>query len=291
MFRNILSKSAKWVVPYSVVELLRRQARTRRINRLIEFRSTHLDRFRNKHLGERCFILATGPSIKSQDLSKLEGQLSIAVSFFYLHDQIHQIRPQYHLFAPNHDPFGFDLPEKYLSGVGKTYNWPSDIFYGDTNYSYSISQYLARNKIGNEVNIIKYSNSEFLNEKNFRDNTVWDLAIRPFAMRTVIYGAIQLAVLMGVKEIVLLGCDHDYLSEVGRISNHFYEENRGNEKDAEHLKKFDTERWFFEYYSRWRDYRLIKTYLEDQSIKILNATNGGMLDVFPRCSLESLLRK
>jgi hypothetical protein len=107
-------------------------------------------------------------------------------------------------------------------------------------------------------------------------------------MRSVVYGAVQLAAYMGFTEIYLIGCDHNYLQELGQNAVHFYEEKKGNDKDAQHLEAFSTEKWFFEYYSRWRDYRLMATYLEQRGTQIYNATNGGMLDVFPRKSLNEI---
>jgi hypothetical protein len=94
---------------------------------------------------------------------------------------------------------------------------------------------------------------------------------------------------MGCAEIILLGCDHDYLSDLSRANNHFYKESDGNAADKDHLKEFTTERWFLEYHERWRDYRLMNSYCSLKGVKILNATDGGMLDVFPRVSLESVL--
>ena len=127
-----------------------------------------------------------------------------------------------------------------------------------------------------------------MSDANAGSEAVWDITGRPFLARTVIYGAIQLAAYLGCTQIYLLGCDHDYLADVKRTENHFYQESKGNPDDRQHLEAFTTERWFQEYHRRWHDYRLMRTVLEKRGVQIINATDGGMLDVFPRASLNSL---
>ena len=79
--------------------------------------------------------------------------------------------------------------------------------------------------------------------------------------------------------------------DIKRITNHhFYEESQGI-SDVEHLRQFTSEKWFEEYYFRWKQYRLMKEYLNHKGVFIYNATRGGMLDVFPRVVYEDLFRK
>jgi hypothetical protein len=40
----------------------------------------------------------------------------------------------------------------------------------------------------------------------------------------------------------------------------------------------------------WRQYRAIRRTADAASVKILNATAGGLLDVFPRVRLETVIR-
>ena len=60
--------------------------------------------FQNRHSGERCFILATGPSIDKQNLRLLKGETCLAVSSFYLHPDFEIICPRYYCYAPFHYP-------------------------------------------------------------------------------------------------------------------------------------------------------------------------------------------
>lgn len=244
----------------------------------------------NKHKDQRCFILATGPSIKHQNLSLLKNDICIAVSQFFLHHDVKIISPIYHVLAPSHHPFKFDELKKIFNGFNLYYDEEVTYFYGHSPYQYSVSNFLLNYPQYHQKKeyFIDYSNSQPLNEDNYLNSNVWDISKNPFQIRTVVYIAIQLAIFMGFKKIYLLGCDHDYLNDTSRVTNHhFYKEEDGI-SDVKHLSSFTTERWFEEYYFRWKQYRLMKEYAQTVNCQIFNATKGGMLDVFPRVELESL---
>ncbi len=245
---------------------------------------------RGRHAHQRCFILATGPSLGRQDLTPLRDELCIGVSFFFLHPQAATIRPKYHVIAANHPPFDFSLPQRYFSGLTERYNGSTEVFYGYGSYTHSCLDFLQAhpNAWTRPLRVLNYHGARELSETNAGSEAVWDITGRPFLARTVVYGAIQLAAYLGCSRIYLLGCDHDYLADVRRTENHFYQESKGNPDDRQHLEAFTTERWFQEYHRRWRDYRLMRTALEKRGVQIINATDGGMLDVFPRASLTSL---
>lgn len=247
-------------------------------------------KFKNIHKGQRVFILATGPSVQKQNLLCLENEICIAVSQFFLHKDIKTIAPQYHVLAPWHPPFGFKDAELVFKGFQDNYSSNTTFFFGHTNYEYSIKNFLTQNPrlAPKNTYYLNYTNPFTLTEENYLDHNIWDLMQVLFYPRTVIYSAIQLALFMGSKEIYLIGCDHDYLLDTKRVSNHhFYKEEEGI-SDVEHLSAFTTERWFEEYYCRWKQYRLMKEYASLNNCQIINATEGGMLDVFPRMNLSQV---
>jgi len=248
-------------------------------------------KFKNIHNGQRCFILGTGPSINTQSLVPLQNEICISVSAFFLHPELNKIKPLYHVLAPFHHPLGWNEVKFYHDGLLKNYNNETTIFLGYTPYFYSIYNYekIHADSFVERFHYINYCGAPSLEEKNHQKDKYWDITNVLFAPRTVIYSAIQLAAYMGCSEIYLLGCDHDYLTDVKRVTNHhFYQEEEGI-SDVEHLSAFTSEKWFYEYYIRWKDYRLMGDYLTKKGIKIYNATEGGMLDVFPRVNLSDIL--
>ena len=255
---------------------------------MFEFDSS-LAAYKDKHKGERVFILASGPSINTQDLTLLKNEYCIAVSQFFLHPQIDEIRPQYHCFAPQHYPFNDDTNKIIFDNFKNNYKYPVKVFVGTSNYEFSYYNFLKKNLEYNiDASFIDYSKSSQLNENNFMNEDIWDITKKPFQVRTVVYVAIQVAYYLGFKEIYLLGVDHDYLTELNsnRDGHHFYKEEKSFEDKAVQL--FFTEKWFEEYYLRWKEYRLMKELLTTKGVKIYNATNGGMLDVFKRVAYEDL---
>ncbi|MCC6253171.1 MAG: hypothetical protein IT238_12000 [Bacteroidia bacterium] len=288
LIKNIIKD---YLVPPGYLKLIRKKEA---VNMEAKFDNKLFEenlKFKNLHQGERCFILASGPSIRTQDLKKLQNELCIAVSHFHLHDDIRIIRPQYHVLAPQHAPFNFNDSSKYFIDFKEQYkDINPHIFLGLTNYAYNYFELLKHkpNLVVPHLHYLNYAALLSIDENNYLNDEIWDITKDLFGQRTVIYGAIQLAVYMGVKQIYLLGADHDYLNDTKRTTNHhFYKEEKGI-SDKEHLSDFSSEKWFYEYYMRWKQYRLMNEYCVSKGVQIFNATNGGMLDVFERVSYESL---
>jgi hypothetical protein len=222
----------------------------------------------------------------------LKDEICIAVGQFYLHKDINDISPRFHILAPFHQPFTHKEVNSYFEGFKQHYQHPVDYFFGYRKYEFSIFKYLDKKNLLNRKDYfhIDYSQAAALNEDKYHSPECWDITGKPFAVRTVIYSAIQIALYMGCKEIYLLGCDHDYLDDFTRVTNHHFYPEASGVSDAEHLGQFTTERWFEEYFSRWRDYRLIRQYAKEQGAEIYNATAGGRLDVFPRVELSGIFQ-
>ena len=51
---------------------------------------------KNRHQGQRCFILGNGPSVKHLDLTSLQGEIVFSVSNGYLHKGYSDLAPAYH---------------------------------------------------------------------------------------------------------------------------------------------------------------------------------------------------
>ena len=299
LIENFAGKIAYWLIPRGFLALFRKyfkrktQVTWKPLNSQSgsSTASSPVSRFKNLHDGERCFVLATGPSVNKQDLRKLSGELCIAVGQFHLHEHITEISPRYHVLAPSHPPFDFSDLDKVFSGLEDRYPEDMTYFLGHTAYEYSMSNFLRESSSYSFKNLysIDYSNAKHLEEKNYNNPEIWDISLSPFALRTVVFEAIQIAVYMGVAEIYLIGCDHDYILNMKRVTDHhFYPEALGI-SDVEHLSPVTTEMFFKEYYYRWKQYRLINEYCSQIGCRIYNATEGGLLDVFPRVELTDLI--
>ena len=293
--KNILNKIKPYIPP--IIEIVVKKNIRHTLSGYIKSNLKKNLRFKDLHAGERCFILATGPSILKQDLIKLKDEICFSVGQFYLHPDCKIIKPSYHVEAPIHEPFDFEYHKKFFPEVTKSLSEDVEIFLGISKYKYSFEKYLNQNNLDafqKNINYINYSGTMQLDEGNCNNSDTWDITKTPFLPRTVVYTAIQIAVFMGFSEIYLLGCDHDYLKLYFNSSldeHHFYKQKDSllHSTGHEDLAGIKLEQWFREYYYRWKQYRIMSECLASSGQRIFNATEGGILDVFPRINFENLV--
>ena len=134
----------EWVIPPKWYGLLKGVVRkTSNEGNVSVWESHEFDQFKDCHKGNRIFILASGPSINTQDLKPLGREICISVSQFCLHQDIDIIRPRYHMLAPLHPPFGFETSEIIFSSL-KRYTWDYTCFVSvnDFKYSHTITTFI-----------------------------------------------------------------------------------------------------------------------------------------------------
>lgn len=114
-----------------------------------------------------------------------------------------------------------------------------------------------------------------------------DVTGRVFEGSTVTYVAMQLAHYMGFREVILLGVDHSF-STKGRPNETVVSEGG----DPNHFSDQYFGRGF-----RWqlpdleaseKAYAMARDYYQASGRRILDATVGGKLDIFPKIQLEDL---
>jgi len=221
---------------------------------------------------KRCFILATGPSIKSMDLSPLESEFCISVSNFFVHPLFSKIKPRYHVFAGTHPP----LTNEHIG------NWWKDATASLTgNIQTRVLLNANDKKIKDQFEV--FSNQQvFYYWGNGKFPVEFTKQIP--AIQTVVHIALYLAMYLGIKEIYLLGCDHSWINHY-RESMHFYHESqhsftRNNYSEWSEIKDMGEE--FKSYANLWDIYRNIRTEAISLNVGIYNATPGSLLDIFPR---------
>lgn len=236
-----------------------------------------------RHPDQRCFILATGPSIKKQSLKQLAGENCIAVSNFYVHPDYPLLKPAYHCIAPYHPPITEEAWQDWLKDMAAK-TGSSTLFFGLRD--------LERNTRGHffdhrETFFLSFGASIEQLEAHGVDLT--RLLVHP---QSVTIMALYAALYMGFKEIYLLGCDHDWILHLDS-SSHFYDEKQHvlNQNGYNEMFANGIDSYCRDYVELWRQYRTLGKLAQQKGIRILNATEGGLLDVFPRVQLASLFTK
>lgn len=235
---------------------------------LIGKRYRKLKRYKNIHKGERCFIIATGPSLRIEDVKLLKDEYTFSMNAFVKIIEEIGWAPTYYGIQ---DCFVY---EKLKSDIMNTkFN---DVFIGN-----SIGKKMPKPQNSTDYPIAYCGREYGFDRKKYRTKFSDDIFSIVYDGYTITYSLIQIAAYMGFKEIYLLGCDCNY--EVNK-PNHFVE-----------LEETERDKKLKSYLSKAKDrmtvsYIETKKYADRNGIKVFNATRGGMLEVFQRVNLEEVLK-
>ncbi len=281
----------RWTLPSAVAELVvegwRKMSSVNRGSVQLRTALSANRIFQEAHAGERCFILGTGPSINAQDLTPLKTETCISLNSFCLHKDYSLIRPLYHVVSglAFHPHIAEELGVKYFQEIEQK-SKPARIF----------TPYLDRELI-TRYGLFKNREVYYLwfgaNWKDISRKGV-DATKMLYPGMSVSVIAIQLALYMGFAEIYLLGLDHDWILKFSeRLPNHFYPPaDCVLEKSG--LTYWDNFSWETEFrclLQLWEQYRMLKTFAQNNGRTVYNATQGGLLDVFERVELHSIFER
>lgn len=233
------------------------------------FHHPELQTFNNKHKGQRCFVIGNGPSLKAEDLNKINsfGDISFASNKIYYIFKSTKWRPNYYVMI---DRVGLGKDDESLK---KIMGSACSLFLADYHYT--------NWKENKEVNYFSMVNKIYEDKKiDFSEDITKGIA----SGRTVTYAILQLACYMGFSEIYLLGVDFTW-GENGS-DTHFCKDysDKGEENYQRTQAIKDKEEIHLSYLTA-------KKYAEQRSIKIFNATRGGNLEVFERVDFDKLFSR
>lgn len=272
---------AKYFLPPGVLDSLR-SARAYASNRKHFPILAQNRRFQDMHRGERCFIVCNGPSINTQDLKALKGEVVISVSSGYHHPDYQEYSPRYHC-TPQltmSSQFTEDIAVRWFqemhAGIGN-----AEVF-----HSIQEAPLIARHGLypGRRVNFLCMAGSFSSNPKQQMDLT----KIAP-GVTTVPIMALMIALYMGFKEIYLIGVDHD--SYRSRVYNYFYDPSRqfgGGVAGFTGPVDTPVAEELLIYHQIFMQYRALRSIAQARGITIYNATRGGALEEFPRIDLDDV---
>ncbi len=235
------------------------------VNRLcLKKSSEKLKTFHKLHEGKRCFIVGNGPSLRVEDLQKLEHEICFGSHRIYKIFGETQWRPDYYcaqdskLVNESIDEINqMDLAEKFIAVVPDRHYEPLK----HVNYVHLIEEEFY-------PQLPKFSS---------------DISKGVYEGYTVSYMCLQLAVYMGFQEIYLLGIDHNY--SVTLLPNGELLENKNIQ---DHFSSEDVTASTPQLFKSTLSYQAARKYADANGIKILNATRGGKLDAFERVDFDTL---
>ncbi|MGG3564205.1 6-hydroxymethylpterin diphosphokinase MptE-like protein [Neobacillus rhizosphaerae] len=228
-----------------------------------------LKTFKNIHLSKRCFIIGNGPSLNAEDLEKLKNEITFAFNrIYYIFDKTNW-RPTYYCSEDDKTIFKSkeEINEIKIENKFFPVNFPWDYKIHFNNAMYYIFKFGDRSE-----------------EPRFSENIVKGI----YWGNTVAYTAIQIAVYMGIKEIYLLGVDHNFskmVNDKGEIvidetAKDYFSEKYNTDKDDLYIPNVEIST---------RAFTAAKRYADKHNIKIYNATRGGKLEVFERVDFDKII--
>lgn len=159
------------------------------------YRNETLSLYKNRHKGERCFIVATGPSLKINDLEvlKSQGEICISVNGIFEAFKDTEWRPDYYVVG---DP---NAVKKNRTAIKETDI--KDIFVSDW----------AVNELEEVDDRIKIWHLDRRRKDGVCPQFSSDFSVTANTGCTIVYdGALQLAAYMGFEKIYLLGVGWHY---------------------------------------------------------------------------------
>lgn len=230
-------------------------------------------RYKNKYAGQRCFIVANGPSLRVEDLNLLQerGEITFAMNRIYkLFDQT-SWRPTFYVCEDELIAGGQQLEIEALPAAEKflpiEIHWWHNINIQDACYFH-----------------LNYKDAE-----RYPWGFSTDCAHQIDCRGTVTCSCMQLAAYMGFSGIYLLGVDHNYRVTIDINGNTVTDPNQkdyfceGYDADIKDVVVHDMG-------NNTRAYMDAKAYCDttDGKTVIYNATRGGKLEVFQRVDFDTL---
>jgi hypothetical protein len=230
---------------------------------------------KDKHRGERCFILGNGPSLNNCDLTKLRGETTFGVNSIFLKTQEMGFVPTYYVV------------EDIL--VAEDRARQIDAFEGPTKF---FGNYLSRFLKGDANTIWTNVRVDYRNYENFPHFST-DAVRQLWVGGTVSYICLQLAFHMGFQDVHLVGFDHSYTVPADAKLD-------GNRIETTSVDPNHFHPDYFGKGLRWHQPRVDRMEIayvrardtfEQADRNVWNATVGGKLEVFPRVDYDALFAK
>lgn len=280
-----IASLAKCMLPHGLVALpgILRACSERAAERALLAQLSANGVLRGRHAGSRCFVLCTGPSVKTQNLRRLAGELVISVSSAYLHPDYGSFRPAYHCVP--HMTFGAFTEQdavRWLRDMD-AHIGQAEIVLSDEQRTLVEAHRLMASRS------VHYLSMQGDAPTSIR-GSIPDLTGPVPRPQSVPIMALMVALYMGCREIYLLGTDHDHF--LTGTYTHFYNKaiTSGTDPSVDEADRVLSPRYeqFHELTALWRQYRWLKECCGGTGAVIYNATAGGALDEFERVDFAAL---
>jgi hypothetical protein len=230
--------------------------------------------------GKRAFLLATGPSLKMENLKALKGEDCFSLSNFFLHEDLEIIQPKFHFFAPYHEPL---ILENYIEWLKEA----------DRKLPKSTKMVLGHKtkEIVEQHGLFPTRPVYYLFlEGMFSGN--YDITKTVMSPQTGPIMMLPWLMYMGYSEIYLLGCDNTILRDYGKTTTNFYPKDKDVRKNATSGNNWPDILTTLRYVERmFEHYEYYKHTADKSGIQIINLSQDSWIDIFRKDKLSNVLEK
>lgn len=235
---------------------------------------------KNSASQKRVFLLATGPSIKTENLKLIQGEDCVSLSNFFLHTDIKEIKPIFHSVGFYHPPMDLNSYLNWLKSVDEKLPLSTHIVSGFSNYKIFEKNNPFPNR---KIFYIYYSRKKITKKINLKKPI-------PYGQTSPIL-LLPILAYMGYKEIYLLGCDNTTLRDYKSCISNFYSprlEKRVGATDTNCWSDIETE--LLNNLKCFQEYRIYGRVLKEVGVSIINLSNDSWIDCFPRSTLHAIAK-
>ena len=230
-----------------------------------------ISQYYNQYIGKRCFILGNGPSLNAVNFAALKNEYSFGVNSIFLMTRQNRFSPTFYVVEDNL-VFSENKNEiDQYTGVIK------------------ILPRVYSSELDNKLDIIEFEmNTSFYNKSKLElyGSPQFNTGSEPvfFCGQSVTYINMQIAYYMGFKYVYLLGMDFSYSKPSNHEQNGNHIRSGGNDPNHFHKDYFGKGKtWKDPQLGRvQRSYLRAKFEFEADNRIIMNATQGGELELFDR---------
>lgn len=216
-----------------------------------------MNRFPKVGQGQELYIILNAPSLKTQDLSVLKGSNLMFVNRGFMHPMYKDLQPKYHVF----------IDTKMLKGVWSV-TWLDKIWELSPNTQIILP--------------LSWYSAPQLKSYRREARIYWLKSRIPFYNLGVSGACFDFAIQQLFDTIYFTGFDATGIAyEMIQSSNsHFY----GSDKELEGKTTTQFTIDLLMHSRHLHDLNRLARYCKSRNIKVVNLTNGGLLDMFPRCN-------
>ena len=232
---------------------------------------------RDRHRGQRAFIVGNGPSLRMDDLDRLVGEVTFGCNRIYLAFPETRFRPTYYTAI---DALGVQLDAPAIDAVGV-----------DDPDMCKLMPYDVRPWLRRRAQCVFFD----MGAGNLAGFSGDPLRQELFGGYSVLFIQMQLAFYMGVAEVYVIGCDHHWRIPAGEPERVWGDAVLTSEGERNHFHpdyRRPGERWNLPKVDlQEKAFAIARRHYERAGRRIFNATRGGQLEVFERRDFDEVVTR